>query len=215
MFQRKYLPAVIVAVVLGATQTMAALAQSLPDEVKQTNSTTVFPWMNCIPAHSADQKACLINYSDLVNVNPISIVSSEDGFSNPMPRVRRSGQETHQYVIRGGCAAGSSGGICEEESPVSLHTMETWACWSYPTGVLTGDSMIGSRILLGGGNAFKVDGSVVSPARAIQDLASSTSAANSVTALSQGRSCHRFTPAYEGAQTGAQLLGPCDIDTNF
>jgi len=330
MLNRKFLPAMIVAFTLGATQAMAALAQPWPGNPGQGTpapgmpvgtlrtpliegqptsapflppaegqpppvgcgptpwgvtpgmggAPTLLPWVPAIPSNSVDNNFSgiplpitpavvsppgvlgpaltgivpgpdstlgsdpgsltappgYINASQQVNIIPTGGIAGTGGYYTDMPTIRRGGQETHQWELRGRNSA--IGGLGGDGSQDNIGRLGPWAGWGTVTGVPTGDGLRNSSIDLGGGQRFKAGGVVIPTGSTIQDFGLSSTRDNPIGALEAQQSyefgqgfrrepvysskttdfgCRfaQFSPANENPQKRAQLLLPTAVRTNF
>jgi hypothetical protein len=330
MLNRKFLSAMIVAIALGATQAMAALAQPWPNNPVQGGPmpggpagtlrdpliggaptsapfippmdgqpppigsgpipwavtpgmggpATLLPWVPAIPANSVDQSFSgiplpvnpavvsppgilgpaltgivpgpestlgtdpgsltaprgYINDAQQMNIIPTGGVPGTGGFNTTIPTIRRGGQETHQWELRG--RNSMIGGLGGDGSQDDITRLGPWAGWGTVTGVPTGDGLRNSSIDLGGGQRFKVGGVVIPTGSTIQDFGLSSTRNNPIPALDAQQSYEfgqgfrreptysskttdfgfpfrQFSAANEDAQKRAQLLLPTVIETNF
>jgi hypothetical protein len=176
-----------------------------------------------------------INAADQVNINPNGGMPGTGGYEGTINRVRRGGQETHQLELRGRNSI--LAGVGGDGSQGNVARLGPWAGYGVVDGVPTGNGMRTSSIDLGGGQRFKVGGTVISTGSTIQDNGVSATRNNPVRALRaqaatefgqgfHGEPVHsnkttdyggpfkRFSPANETPQKINQLKLPTAIETN-
>ncbi len=102
-----------------------------------------------------------INPAEEININPGGGIPGEGGFYTTIPTVRRGGQETHQYELRGRNSSLIPG--LGDGSQDQVTRLGPWAGWGVPFGVPTGNGLRNSSIDLGGGQRFQVGGGCIIP----------------------------------------------------
>ncbi len=170
------------------------------------------------------------------NINPSGGIPGTGGFNTSIPNVRRGGQESHQYELRGRNSI-LGGGLGGDGSQDEIYRLGPGA-WGVPYGVPTADGLRNSSIDLGGGQRFKAGGGKVSTGSSLQDYGLSVTRNNPIGALQAdqsfefGQGFHRmplysskstdfgfgyrqFIPANENPQKRDQLLLPKAVITNF
>lgn len=177
-----------------------------------------------------------INAAQQTNIIPTGGLAGTGGFYTSIPTMRRGGQETHQWELRG--MNSQIGGVGGDGSQDNVARLGPWAGWGTVTGVPTGDGLRNSSIDLGGGARFKTGGVVIPTGSTIQDFGLSATRNNGIGALDAnqsyefGQGRHRepmysskttdfglpytlFSPANETAQKTGQRMLPTAVLTNF
>lgn len=170
------------------------------------------------------------------NIIPTGGLPGTGGFNTTIPTVRRGGQETHQFELRGRNSV--IGGVGGDGSQDNITRLGPWAGWGTVTGVPTGDGWRNSSIDLGGGTRFKVGGTIIPTGSTVQDYGLSSMRGNGILGLTAHQSTEfgqgmrrvdpasskstdfgfpyrQFIPANENPQKTGQLLLPTAIETNF
>jgi len=170
------------------------------------------------------------------NINPDGGIPGRGGYCTTIPTVRRGGQSTKQYEIRGRNAA--LGGVGGDGSQDEVSELGPMAGYGLPYGVPSGDGMRNSSIDLGGGMRFNVGGTTISTGNTLQDYGSSAMRNNMIPALNAQQSTEfgqgmrrlpiysstttdfgfpymQFNPANLGPQARGQALLPKAVLTNF
>jgi hypothetical protein len=178
-----------------------------------------------------------VNPGRQININPGGGYPGTGGYNTTIPTVRRGGQETHQWELRGRNSSlipGMGDGTQDQ-----VTRLGPWAGWGVPFGVATGNGMRNSSIDLGGGMRFKTAGGCAIPTgSSVQDYGMSSTRGNPIQGLAanqaydfaQGRHNQatfsskttdfgfpytQFAPAnVTGQKTGQRLL-PTGVITNF
>lgn len=114
-------------------------------------------------------------------INPDGGIPGTGGYCTTIPTVRRGGQETRQYSLRG--RNSSLGGLADDGSQDQVELLGPMAGYGVPFGVATGNGMRNSSIDLGGGQRFSVGGQTISTANTIQDYGNSAMRYNGISAL--------------------------------
>ncbi len=169
-------------------------------------------------------------------VNPGGGLPGMGGYNTTINTIRRGGQQTHQWELRGrnaGMIPGSGDG-----SQGEVEELGPYAGWGVPFGVPTGDGLRNSSIDLGGGMQMKVGGVTVPTGNTILDYGTNAMRGNPIMGLGAQRSFdfgqgfrnngiysnattdygfpyQQFNPANVGPQATGQLLQPTAIETNF
>ncbi len=175
----------------------------------------------------------------------IGVLPGTGGYATTIPNIRRSGQTTTQYELRGRQAIMGGGGTSQDE----ITQFGQLAGYGLPYGVPTGNnynnfgqglntSSRNSSIDLGGGLTTKVGGVKIPLGSSVQDYGASALRGNSVGALSATQSTefgqglrrepiastrttdfgthyNQFNAANVGIQDSNALLPPKAIETNF
>jgi len=177
-----------------------------------------------------------INAANQVNINPDGGIPGTGGYNGTINHVRRGGQETRQYELRGRNAAlGGAGGDGSQDNVARLGP---WAGYGVVTGVPTGDGMRNSALDLGAGQRIKVAGVKISTGSSIQDFGDSATRNNPIFANRAQRSFNgsqglhnepifsnkstdfgkrytQFNQANEPPQKQDQLKLPTAVQTDF
>jgi hypothetical protein len=170
------------------------------------------------------------------NINPDGGIPGTGGFCTTIPTLRRGGQDTTQWELRGrNSVLGGLGGDGSQDEVTRLGPM---AGFGVPFGVPTGDGLRNSSIDLGGGQRFKAGGSKISTGSSVQQYQESAMRNNPIAALRAqqdyefgqgfrrepirsskttdfGLPYFQFSPANENSQKKAQLMLPKAVITNF
>jgi hypothetical protein len=177
-----------------------------------------------------------INDAQQLNVLPGGGLPGTGGYNTTINTIRRGGQETHQWELRG--RNSMIGGVGGDGSQDNITRLGPWAGWGTVTGVPTGDGLRNSSIDLGGGQRFKVGGVVIPTGSTIQDFGLSDMRNNPIPSLNAQQSYEfgqgfrrepvysskttdfgcgfrQFSAANENPQKRNQLLPPTAIETNF
>jgi hypothetical protein len=175
----------------------------------------------------------------------IGVLPGTGGYATTIPKIRRSGQTTTQYELRGRQAILGGGGTSQDE----ITQFGSLAGWGVPYGVPTGNgynnvgqglntSNRNSAIDLGGGLTTKVGGVKIPLGQTVQDYGASALRGNGIGALSAnqqtefgqglrrtgiannrttdfGTHYSNFSAANVGIQDSSALLPPKAIETNF
>ncbi|MBI5174803.1 MAG: hypothetical protein SFV17_01770 [Candidatus Obscuribacter sp.] len=178
----------------------------------------------------------MINPSQQVNIIPTGGIAGTGGYYTSIPTVRRGGQETHQWDLRGRNSMIGMGP--DDGSQDNVERLGPWAGWGAVTGVPTGNGLRHNSIDLGGGQRFQAGGNVISTGSTIQDFGLSATRNNPIGALSANQSYEfgqgfrrmpvytnkttdfglpftQFSPANITAQKTGQRLLPTAVITNF
>jgi hypothetical protein len=176
---------------------------------------------------------------------PIGGLPGTGGYATTIPKIRRSGQTTTQYELRGRQAILGGGGNSQDE----VTQLGYLAGYGVPYGVPTGNgynnvgqglntSNRNSSIDLGGGLTTKVGGVKIPIGSGVQDYGASALRGNGIGALSAHQSTEfgqglrrepiasshttefglpykQFNVANVGIQDSNALLPPSAIETNF
>jgi hypothetical protein len=171
------------------------------------------------------------------NINPNGGIPGTGGFCTTIPTLRRGGQDTTQWELRGrNSVLGGLGGDGSQDEVTRLGPMSGFGL---PFGVPTGDGLRNSSIDLGGGTRFKAgQDTKISAGSSVQDYGLSGMRGNPIGALDAQQSFEfgqgwrripltssnttdfgfyymQFSPANEDPQKKAQLLLPKAVITNF
>ncbi|MBX9690329.1 MAG: hypothetical protein K2X27_26685 [Candidatus Obscuribacterales bacterium] len=169
-------------------------------------------------------------------INPDGGIPGRGGYCTTIPTVRRGGQETRQYELRGRNSA--LGGIGGDGSQDQVNLLGPMAGYGVPFGVATGNGMRNSSIDLGGGQRFSVGGQTISTASTVQDFGNSATRYNGISALTANQATEfgqgmrripvysnkttdfgfpytQFSPSNVPNQKRSQLLLPKAVVTNF
>jgi len=177
------------------------------------------------------------NPAQEVNIIPSGGLAGTGGYYTSIPTVRRGGQETRQWDLRGRNSMIGMGP--DDGSQDNIERLGPWAGWGTVTGVPTGDGLRHSSIDLGGGMRFQAGGDTVIPTGStIQDFGLSATRNNPIGALSANQSYEfgqgrrripmysskttdfglpytLFSPANVTAQKTGQRQLPSAVITNF
>lgn len=177
-----------------------------------------------------------INPAAQMPIHPDGGIPGRGGYCTTIPTMRRGGQSTRQYELRGRNAA--LGGLGGDGSQDQVQLLGPMAGYGVPYGVSTGNGMRNSSIDMGGGQRFSVGGQTISTANTIQDYGNSAMRYNGISALTAnqstefGQGMHRvpiysnkttdfgfpytqFSPGNVPNQKRNQLLLPKAVVTNF
>lgn len=177
-----------------------------------------------------------VNPAAQTSINPDGGIPGQGGYCTTIPTMRRGGQSTRQYSLRGRNSA--LGGLGGDGSQDQVSLLGPMAGYGVPFGVATGNGMRNSSIDLGGGQRFSIGGQTISTATSVQDYGNSAMRYNGIPALSGnqstefGQGMHRlpvysskttdfgfpytqFSPANVPNQKRNQLLLPKAVVTNF
>ena len=177
-----------------------------------------------------------INPSAQLPINPDGGIPGTGGYCTSIPTVRRGGQSTRQYELRGRNSA--LGGLGGDGSQDQVQLMGPMAGYGVPFGVATGNGMRNSSIDLGGGQRFSIGGQTISTAQTIQDYGNSAMRYNGVSALHANQATEfgqgmrrvpvysnkttdfgfpytQFSPSNVPNQKRNQMLLPKAVVTNF
>lgn len=158
------------------------------------------------------------------------------GYYTTIPTVRRGGQESHQWELRGRNSSLIPGLGDGSQDQVTL--LGPWAGWGVPFGVATGNGLRNNSIDLGGGQRFEIGGQTISTGSALQDFGNSALRNNFIQGLGAQQSYEfgqgwrripmysskstdfgfpytQFNPANVPNQKQGQLLPPRGVITNF
>ncbi len=180
--------------------------------------------------------AASFNPAELTVVDPGGGLPGTGGFATTIPTIRRGGQQSHQWELRGrnaslipGLGDGSQGEVTQ---------LGPYAGYGLPFGVPTGDGLRNSSIDLGGGQSFKVGGTKLSTGTGVQDYGLNPERNSSIIGIQSQQSTEfgqglrrepiyssnstdfgfpykQFLPANENPQKVGQLLPPTAVETNF
>src|SRR5579885_3838209 len=114
-------------------------------------------------------------------VAPTGGIPGQGGYNTTIPTVRRGGQETHQWELRGRNSSLISG--LGDGSQDEVTRLGPWAGWGVPFGVATGNGLRNNSIDLGGGTRFKVPGCIIPTGSTVQDFGLSTTRGNNIMGL--------------------------------
>ena len=187
----------------------------------------------------------LVEQSEVVQVNPGGGLPGTGGYNTTINKLRRGGQQTHQWEQRGLYSTLGGGGNSQDE----VTEFGPLAGFGVPFGVPTGNGynkgLAGtnndlrlSAIDLGGGMTMNVGGTKISTGSTIQDMGKSYLRDNGVVGLTAHQSTEfgqgfrrepefsnkthdfgcrfqQFNPANVGQQAAGQLLNPTAVETNF
>ncbi len=177
-----------------------------------------------------------INPAQQTSINPDGGIPGQGGYCTTIPTVRRGGQSTRQYSLRGRNSA--LGGLGGDGSQDQVQLLGPMAGYGVPFGVATGNGMRNSSIDLGGGQRFAIGGQTISTGSSLQDYGNSAMRYNGISALQAqqatefGQGMRRlpmyshkttdfgfpytqFSPANVPNQKRHQLLLPKAVVTNF
>jgi hypothetical protein len=170
------------------------------------------------------------------NIYPDGGMPGTGGYCTSIPTVRRGGQSTRQYELRG--RNSGLAGFGGDGSMDQVQELGPMAGYGLPYGVPSGNGMRNSSIDLGGGMRFNVGGQTISTGNTIQEYGDSAMRYNGISALQAqqsteyGQGMHRlpiysskttdfgfpytqFNPANVPNQKRNQLLLPTAVQTNF
>lgn len=185
---------------------------------------------------SLQSPAGFINSSQQVNVMPTGGFAGTGGYNTSINTIRRGGQETKQWGIRGRNSMIGMGP--DDGSQDNIERMGPWAGWGTVTGVPSGNGLRSSAIDLGGGTRFQAGDCVIPTGSTIQDFGLSSTRNNPIGALQANQSTEfgqgmrrlpmysskttdfgfpytQFSPANVTAQKTGQRLLPTGVITNF
>src|SRR5262249_8181619 len=108
-----------------------------------------------------------INPAQELNINPQGGIPGTGGYNTTIPTVRRGGQETHQWELRGRNSSLIPG--MGDGSQDQVSRLGPYAGWGVPFGVATGDGLRNNSIDLGGGMRFKAGGGRIATGSTVQD----------------------------------------------
>ncbi|HEY9784540.1 MAG TPA: hypothetical protein V6D17_03990 [Candidatus Obscuribacterales bacterium] len=186
-----------------------------------------------------------INPADLVNIIPTGGLPGTGGYYTTINKVRRGGQETHQWGIRENQSILGGGGPTQDEVTLT----GPLAGWGLPFGVPTGngynkgpagtnDDLRHSAIDLGGGQRLKMGDCRIPTGSTLIDYGLSATRDNQIGALNAWQSTEfgqgfrriplfshkstdfgfpytQFDPANVNPQKRDHLLLPTAVETNF
>jgi hypothetical protein len=159
------------------------------------------------------------------------------GYNTTIPTIRRGGQQTHQWELRGRNSSLVPGLGDGSQSEVSL--LGPWAGFGIPYGVPSGNGLRNSSVDLGGGQTFKIGGSgPISTGTTVQDYGLNPMRNSSIVGIQNHQSTEfgqgwrriprysstttdfgthyqQFFPQNENPQKVGQLLPPKAVETNF
>ncbi|MBY0357763.1 MAG: hypothetical protein K2W82_07160 [Candidatus Obscuribacterales bacterium] len=159
------------------------------------------------------------------------------GYYTTIPNVRRSGQQTRQYELRGRRSV--LGGFQGDGSQDQVELLGPMAGYGVPYGVATGNGPRNSSIDLGGGRRYSgMGGNAISTGSSIQDFGTSAMRYNGIGALNARQSTEfgqgmrripiysnkttdfgfpytQFHPANVNGQKTGQMMAPTAVITNF
>ncbi|MBI4533779.1 MAG: hypothetical protein HY711_07505 [Candidatus Melainabacteria bacterium] len=176
------------------------------------------------------------NPSAEVNIYPQGGIPGEGGYNTTIPTMRRGGQETHQWELRGRNSSLMPG--FGDGSQDQVTRLGPWAGWGVPFGVPTGDGLRNSSIDLGGGQRFEVGDTTIPTGSTVLDYGLSSTRNHWIDALNAQQSTEfgqgwrripmysskttdfgfpyaQFNPANVNVQKQDQLMLPTAIITNF
>lgn len=171
-----------------------------------------------------------------LNVNPGGGIPGTGGYYTTIPTLRRGGQQSHQWELRGRNAA--LGGIGGDGSQDEVTQLGPASGFGVPFGVPTGNGLRNSSLDLGGGDRMNIGGTKISTGSTVQDYGLSSMRYNGIPSLRAGQSTeygqgwrripkyssnttdfgfgyHQFSPANVDPQKTGQLLPPRAVITNF
>jgi len=183
--------------------------------------------------------------SQELGVQPIGGLPGTGGYATTISKIRRGGQQTHQFEERARYSTLGGGGNSQDE----ITQFGPLAGFGVPYGVPTGNAYNNgpagsnndnrnSSIDFGGGQRFKIGGTVIPTGQTIQDYGLSAERNNTIGALQAqqatefGQGLHSepifsnkttdfgfpykiSNPANVGYQKTGQLLNPNAVETNF
>src|SRR6185437_4294761 len=115
------------------------------------------------------------------NINPDGGIPGTGGFCTTIPTLRRGGQDTTQWELRGrNSVLGGLGGDGSQDEVTRLGPMSGWGV---PFGVPTGDGLRNSSIDLGGGVRMAIGGAKISTGSSVQDYGLSSMRFNAIPSL--------------------------------
>jgi hypothetical protein len=177
------------------------------------------------------------NPSQEIPIIPTGGIPGTGGFLTTIPTVRRGGQQTHQWELRG--RNSSLGNIFPGDgSQDQVELLGPMAGWGVPFGVATGNGLRNNSLDLGGGQRFAVGGNRISTGSTVQDFGLSSMRNNPIGALDGNQSFEfgqgrrrmprftnktsdfgfpyaQFAPCNTNPQKMDQLLLPTAVITNF
>jgi hypothetical protein len=178
------------------------------------------------------------NPAAIESVAPYGGIPGQGGFNTTIPTVRRGGQESHQWELRGRNSS-LIGGL-GDGSQDQVTRLGPYSGWGVPFGVPTGDGLRNNSIDLGGGTRFSTgpDGTPISTASTLQDFGASATRNSPIQGLGAQQSYefgqgwrriplysskttdfgfpyHQFNPANIPVQARGQFLNPNAVITNF
>lgn len=154
-----------------------------------------------------------INPADQTNIIPTGGLPGTGGYNTTINKMRRGGQETHQWGIRENQSIPGGGGPTQD----FVNQFGALAGWGMPYGVPTGngynkglagtnDSLRTSAIELGGGQRFKVGDCKIPTGSTLLDYGTSATRMNGIGALNAWQSTEfgqgfRRMPVYSSKST--------------
>lgn len=176
------------------------------------------------------------NPAEQTLVNPGGGLPGTGGFATTIPTIRKGGQQTHQWELRGRNASLIPG--LGDGSQSEVTELGPYAGYGLPFGVPTGNGLRNSSVDLGGGERFKIGGAKLSTGTSVQDYGLNPERNSSIVGISAQRSrdfgqglrrepihsnnttdfgfpYRQFFPANENPQKRGQLLPPKAVETNF
>ncbi len=123
-----------------------------------------------------------INPAQELNINPEGGIPGTGGYNTTIPTVRRGGQESHQWELRGRNSSLIPG--MGDGSQDQVTRLGPWSGWGVPFGVPTGGGLRNNSIDLGGGMRFKAGGGRIATGSTIQDFGLSPMREHWIDALS-------------------------------
>lgn len=157
--------------------------------------------------------AGFINPADQLNIIPTGGLPGTGGYNTTINKIRRGGQETHQWGIRENQSVLGGGGPTQD----IITEFGSLAGWGMPFGVPTGngynkgpagtnDSLRTSAIELGGGQRFKVGDCKIPTGSTLLDYGTSATRMNGIGALNAWQSTEfgqgfRRIPLYSSKST--------------
>ncbi len=177
------------------------------------------------------------NPSALAPVAPLGGIPGTGGYNTTIPTVRRGGQETHQWELRGRNSS-LIGGL-GDGSQDQVSRLGPYTGWGLPFGVPTGNGLRNNSIDLGGGMRFGGgEGTPISTGSSLQDFGDSAMRNAPIQGLGAQQSYEygqgwrripmysskstdfgfpykQFNGANIGNQKTGQRLNPTAVITNF
>lgn len=129
------------------------------------------------------------NPAQELNIIPTGGIPGTGGYCTTIPTVRRGGQSTRQYELRG--FNSSLGGAPDDGSMDQVELLGPMSGWGLPFGVPTGQGLRNNSLDLGGGQRFNAGGNTISTGSSVQDYGLSSMRQNGIGALN-GRQATEF-----------------------
>jgi hypothetical protein len=186
-----------------------------------------------------------INPAQELGVNPGGGLAGTGGYNTTINKIRRGGQQTHQFEERGFNSVLGGGGNSQDEVTQFGPLAGFGVPYGVPTGNAYNNGVAGSNndnrnsaLDMGGGQRFEVGGIVIPMGQTLQDSGISATRGNGIGALAAQQSTEfgqgfrrngvfsnvstdygfpyqQFAPGNVGYQKTGQLINPNAVETNF